>query len=238
MSSSRAWALAATAISIVAILTLAGYLALRALTRAPAEVVRSGSDALAEIARAFREGNIETRFRSYATTVSGVSYLQFASLEAVEIFERKDSATVLWGQLPLPDIVVEARVPVTYTYYLDLEDAWRISMEGSRVVVEAPGIGFNPPAADPSRLELRVTEDSLFRDSEAAKSGLQTALKGLLEDRAVEKVELVREVGRQRVEAFVRDWILHDFPTAGDIRIVVLFEGEEGPAITAPEIVE
>lgn len=238
MSSSRAWALAATAISIVAILTLAGYLALRALTRAPAEVVRSGGDALAEIARAFREGNIETRFHSYATTVSGVSYLQFASLEAVEIFERKDSATVLWGQLPLPDIVVEARVPVTYTYYLDLEDAWRISMEGSRVVVEAPGIGFNPPAADPSRLELRVTEDSLFRDSEAAKSGLQTALKGLLEDRAVEKVELVREVGRQRVEAFVRDWILHDFPTAGDIRIVVLFEGEDGPAITVPEIVE
>jgi len=37
----------------------------------------------------------------------------------------------LQGALALPDVVVEARAPVAYTYFLDLDMEWRFRLEGA-----------------------------------------------------------------------------------------------------------
>ena len=59
----------------------------------------------------------------------------------MEVFERTDSATVFWGQLALPDVVVRARAPFEYTYYLDLNKTWELTLKKkSTVTVPTPAI--------------------------------------------------------------------------------------------------
>ena len=72
---------------------------------------------LADVAAAFRQGTITTTFTSYATSVSGNQFLQFATLSQEERFRRTDQASTGFGYIPLPDVIVEANAPVTYTYY-------------------------------------------------------------------------------------------------------------------------
>ena len=67
-------------IVVVAILAAAGLYAFRSLRDLPLDMVAAGRDLLEDvgaIARAFREGTVTTSFISYATEVSGSSYLQF-----------------------------------------------------------------------------------------------------------------------------------------------------------------
>ena len=48
---------------------------------------------LAEVAAAFNQGAITTTFTSYATSVSGSQFLQFATLSQDERFRRTDEAS-------------------------------------------------------------------------------------------------------------------------------------------------
>lgn len=215
-------------VTIVAILAVAALLIFRSLARAPSDTVREGGEALATLARAFREGRVLTELHGFATRVSGTSRFQFATLETEEVFRRTDSTRVLWGRLPLPDVVVEARVPVATTYYLDLEEPWHLEIDGSMILVEVPPIRFNRPAVDASAFTIRVREGSLLRDEEAVRRNLQSALGELLRERARENVALVRETGRRRVEEFVRGWLLAEHPGSEGSRILVRFEDETG----------
>lgn len=220
---------------VAAIFALTAYTIFVGMARAPVQAARLGGEALANIASAFRAGTVETRFRTFTRGVTGSSRLQFSDLDAVESFERTESSTVLWGALALPDVVVEATVPVSYTFYLDLEEVWRLDLTGNRLTVSVPPIRFNPPAPDVSELRVRVVEDSVLRDSEQVVDALRARLTPLLQDRARDNVELVREVGRRRAELFVRDWILQDFPLAEDLRVDVVFEDEEPKQRLAPD---
>ena len=87
-----------------------------------------------------------TSFISYATEVSGSSYLQFATLKEVEVFERSDEASALWGRIDLPDVIVQATAPVDYTYHLDLDGTWQLVLEGETIQVLAPRNRYNTPA--------------------------------------------------------------------------------------------
>ena len=109
-------------------------------------------DSSRSLVEAFKTGTVTTRFVSYAAEMSGSNYLQFANLKQVEVFERTDSATVLWGQLELPDVVVRAEAPVDYTYYLDLDEPWNITIQDETVLVErAPrSAGTCPRSTSPS----------------------------------------------------------------------------------------
>jgi hypothetical protein len=190
------------------------------LTRTARSGVRAGVEATREVlggveavARAFRTGTIETSFLSYATEVSGTSYLQFASLDQVEVFERKDSAALLWGQLQLPEVVVQATAPIQYTYYLDLDEEWSFELrEDDRLLlVTAPNIRHNRPAIDASRLHYEVRADSLLRDESVALDNLRRGITEMAERRAVSNRELVREIGRRKTEQFIENWLFRDF---------------------------
>ena len=230
------WALAFAAVAIGATLVAGGLYVFHSVRSLPAEVAEGGRQALRdlrEVAAAFRTGTVTTTFRGYATDVSGTTRLQFAELRQEEAFERRDTEAVLWGALALPDVVVEARAPVTYTYFLDLDKEWRFRLEGRDVLVVVPPVEWNRPAVDVSALHLEVREGSAFRDEQVVLDRLRSELTPLLDRRAREHVPLVREAGRRKVEAFVETWLVERFADGGGYRARVLF-GDE-PAAATPQ---
>lgn len=229
------------AIVLLAVLTLAvlaGVLVLqrvRQLPREAAEGSRRVLESMRSLAAAFREGTIEVRFHSYATSVSGSTHLQFATVRRVEEFTRSDRASIFWGAVDLPDVVVSATAPVVYTAYLDLEEAWGFRLEGGTLWVQTPPIRFNRPAIDVSRLDYQVRTGSLLRDEEAVLEDLRRSLTRLSVLRSRELLPLVRDTGRQKVEEFVRTWLVHSFTDTADLRIEVSFADEEPPLKVVPE---
>jgi hypothetical protein len=231
------WALAAATVAIVAIVVGSGLYAFRSVRSLPGEVAEGGRRALqglGQVAAAFRTGTVTTTFRSYATEVGGTTRLQFAELREEEVFERRDAEAILWGALALPDVVVEARAPVTYTYFLDLDKEWRFRLEGRDVLVVAPPVEWNRPAVDVSALRFAVREGSVFRDADLAKDRLRSELTPLLERRAREHVAFVRETGRRKVEEFVETWLVRRFADGSEHRARVVFADEPAAATPRP----
>lgn len=230
------WPLTVAVLGLAAILTVGALYVFRRVTSLPSDLVEQGRGLvrdLQSVAAAFRSGTVTTSFASYATEVSGTTYLQFATLRQVEAFERKDEATVLWGQLALPDVVVEARAPVEYTYYLDLNKSWTLKLEGDTILVLAPPIEFNTPALDASALRFEVREGSVFRDEAAVLEQLRRGLSDLAKLRARQHVALVRETGRRRTEQFVETWLARAFSDGARHRAKVTFP-DEAPSAPSP----
>ena len=234
------WALAFAAVAVVAIVAATLVFLLRSAADVPGTVLKEGRAALQdlrEVAAAFSTGTVTTTFRSYATEVTGTNRLQFAEVRQMEVFERRDEAAVLWGTLALPDVVVEARAPVEYTYFLDLDEEWTFRLEGKDVHVVAPRVEFNRPSVDVSALRYEVREESVLRDEQIALDKLRSELSGLTMQRARQQLPLVRETGRRSVEAFVETWLVQRFADGGDFRARVRFADEPPPEpVRVPEL--
>ena len=237
------WPLAFVTLTLGLILVIViGFVIIR-VTSIPGDVVsgtrelaRDAVDAVERIAEAFHTGTVQTSFVSYATEVSGSAFLQFATLDQTEVLQRTDSASLLWGRLRLPDVMVEARVPVRYTYYLDLEDEWLLTLEGTTVNVLAPGVRANRPAVDASAIEYRVQADSVLRDADAVLEQLRLRITDQLAARAGENIALVRELGRRKTAGFVRTFLLSQFGEDMDgYRIEVRFRDEFDSLPASPE---
>jgi len=214
---------------LAAMLLASGLYVFRTLVRMPGDAVRAGGKLLSEltdVAAAFQQGEIETRFVSYAATVSGTNYFQFATLDQTEVYTREDSSSVLWGRFALPDVVVAATAPVEYTYYLDFEEPWRFEVEGDRLTVYTPEIRFNRPSIDASAIHFDVRASSVFRDESLAIVELKKELTTLSEARASEHIPLVREIGRRKTEEFVETWLTAQFGDGEDYRIEIVFPDE------------
>jgi hypothetical protein len=230
------WPLIAAVLGLALIVALGAAYAFRRVTSLPGEMVEQGRGILRDlksVAEGFRTGTVTTSFASYATEVSGTTFLQFATLRQVEVFERKDTSSLLWGQLALPEVVIDARAPVEYTYYLDLNKAWTLKLEGDTILVAAPPIEFNTPALDASALRFEVREGSVFRDEAAVVEQLRRGLSGLAKVRAAQHVALVRETGRRRTEQFVETWLSRAFTDGAQHRAKVTFP-DEVPSVPSP----
>jgi hypothetical protein len=238
--SNTPWALAFAAVAVVAIVAGSFVYVFRSARSLPEDVIQGGRQALqdlANVAAAFRTGTLTTTFRSYATEVTGTTRLQFAEVKQMEVFERRDEAVVLWGTFALPDVVVEARAPVEYTYFLDLDKEWQFRLEGNDVYVVAPPVEFNRPSVNVSALRYRVREGSVLRDEQIALDRLRASLSSLAAHRARQQIPLVRETGRRSVEAFVEKWLVQRFADGDGYRARVRFADEpapEAPAVPSP----
>ena len=192
----------------------------------PSEVVSKTGQALAGLASALKHGTVTTSFVSYATTVSNQQYLQFATLKQMEIFTREQSTTV-FGYPVLPDVVVEARAPVEYTYYLDFNGKWQFVLRENVLCVLAPEIKFNKPAVDASRIAYEVKKG--YFKTPAAQENLKQSITGLTVVRAKENIHLVRETGRKQVADFVERWLSRSFTDGKQYPVKVFFADEPGP---------
>jgi hypothetical protein len=230
------WALAFAAVAVVAIVAGTFVYVFRSARSLPEDVIQGGKQALQQlvnVAAAFRTGTVTTTFRSYATEVTGTTRLQFAEVRQMEVFERRDAAVVLWGTFALPDVVVEARAPVEYTYFLDLDKEWQFHLEGKDVHVLVPPVEYNRPAVDVSALRYEIREGSVLRDEQIALDRLRAQLSSLAERRARQQIPLVRDTGRRSVEAFVETWLVQRFADGDGYRARVRFADEPAPAAPA-----
>ena len=196
------------------------------------KLIGKAGKALADVASAFRQGKITTEFISYATTVSNEHYLQFATLKQTEVFTRKDEATTGFGYIPLPEVVVEARAPVEYTYYLDLNAKWDLVLKDSVIYVFAPAIHFNKPAVDASAITYEVKK-GYFKTADAQEN-LKKSITSLVALKARENIPLVRENGRRQVTEFVETWLMRSFADGKQHPVKVFFRDEQPPAGVQP----
>jgi len=181
---------------------------------------------LEKVAAAFNRGSITTTFTSYATTISGSQYLQFATLSQQEMFTRKDESSTGFGYIPLPDVIVEASAPVTYTYYLDLNARWDFRVQNGVLYVIAPNIRFNKPAVDVSRITYEVKKDSLIRNTTEAMDHLKSTITALSYAKAEANIGLVRDTGRKQTETFVQNWLAKSFADGKSYPVKVVFRDE------------
>jgi hypothetical protein len=204
----------------------------RTLQKAGRAIDKAG-EAMATVAAAFRQGTIRTSFVSYTTTITNSQRLQFATLKQMEIFTRTEEPSTGFGYVPLPDVVVEARVPVEYTYYLDLNTMWKFDLRDGVLEVYAPPIHANKPAVDVSGLTYEVRKGR-FHTTEALEN-LKSSITALVTLRAKENVPLVRETGRRETEHFVETWLARSFADGKQYPVKVYFPGESPPGrITVP----
>lgn len=231
------WAVA-MGLLIIACLVLPILLIRSAMTRVRSlgGTAESALISVRSAAEAFRASRVETVLRSYAASVKGTSKFQFAELKQLESFERTDSAALAWGAIPLPDVVVEARGTVVYTYVLDFQKRWDLKLKGSRVEVTAPAPEFGMPALDPSTLTFETKRGSVLRDEAAVRKALQTGLSGLLDQRAREHLPLVRETGRKATAEFVRNFLVSNYDDASNLEVRVRFADEPATASSVPPI--
>ncbi|MBI4658368.1 MAG: hypothetical protein HY735_05910 [Verrucomicrobia bacterium] len=231
------WAKATAWMVIVFLFLAASVYVFRSLRTLPgdavdktAEVVEKVGDALKDILSAFNQGTITTSFVSYAASLSANHYLQFATLRQSEVFTRKDEATTGFGYIPLPDVIVEARAPVAYTYYIDFNAKWDLVLKDEIIYVLAPPIQFNEPAVDASEINYEVRKGSMFRKTKQAKENLKKSIMPMVQRRAKENVGLVRETGRKEVADFVEKWLARSFVDGNKFPVKVYFADEELPA--------
>ncbi len=179
--------------------------------KATDKAISDRMDEISNIASAFKTGSVITEFTSYATKIRANNYLQVAQLETVESFSKSETTKHAWDLIKF-SAEVEIRAPVEYTFYLDLleKEAWKFELQNEEailknqeenlfrvpeIVVRAPGIQWNKPAIDIS--EMKVWENkSIGIDEDKMRNELQKEITAICNERAKEKVNLVREIAR------------------------------------------
>ena len=229
------WAKATLGMVIVGVIGLNLALIIRSCRTAPGEVIdkvgqviQKAGQALADVASAFKQGRVTTEFISYATSLTNQQHLQFAMLKQTELFTRTEGRSTGFGYIPLPEIVVEARAPVEYTYYLDLNARWDLVLKDDVIFVFAPPIQFNKPAVDASAITYEVRKGYL--KTAEAQENLKKSITSLVTLRAKDNISLIRENARRQTTEFVEHWMSGAFQDGKHYPVKVFFPDEKPPA--------
>ena len=92
--------------------------------------------------------------------------------------------------------------------------------------MDAPRIRFNTPAIDASKIEFQIQQSSVFRNESAALERLKGQLTSMAKRRALEQIDLVREIGRKETREFVEEWLADGFSDGARYRVRVRFASE------------
>ena len=235
------WARSTMWMGIVLFLVVGGAYVFKSCRDVPGDLIdKTGQaigkagNALATVAAAFNQGTVTTSFLSYATSISNNHYLQFATLRQTEVFTQTDEASTGFGYIPLPEVIVEARAPVEFTYYLDLNAKWQLLVKDNVFYVLAPPIQFNKPAVDASAIRYEVRKDSVFRNTAQAQENLKQSITFLANRRARENINLVRETGRRQTTEFVERWLMKTYTDGKQYPVKVYFADESFPGESPP----
>jgi len=234
VSKGNAWAWPIALMAITLMFVGAGVYVFKSCRDLPGDTIEKSGKLVQAIgqqvqtlASAFRQGTVTTTFTSYATTLSGNQYLQFATLSQRETFTRTDESSLLFGYIPLPDVIVEASAPVTYTYYLDLNAPWDFTLRDGVIWVIAPDIKYNKPSLDISRITYEVKKGSHFRSTSEAMENLRSSMTWMCYKKAQANIPLVRETGRKQTETFVENWLSRSFSDGKKYPVKVVFRNEK-----------
>jgi len=230
----HSWARPVMWMAVVLIVSVSGVIVFKSCRDLPGEaldktgrVIDKAGRVISNVVAAFNHKSVTTAFLSYATTISNHQRLQVATLKQTEVFTQTNQSSTGFGYIPLPDVVVEARAPVEYTYYLDLSAPWKFDLKDGAILVAAPPLHFNKPAVDVSALNYEVRKGR-FKTAEALE-GLKRSITSLVRLRASENIPLVREGARRQTAEFIENWLMKNFSDAKQYPVKVYFPGEPVP---------
>ena len=200
-----------------------------------AEVPGNLARDLGAAARNFFRGDVTRQFVSSipASEELGAGRLEVAVAKTTETISRRDEQYAFWDLLPLGSTEVEIRVPVTWRWYLPLDDGWSATIEGPILTVVAPVPRPSlPPAIHTDGMERRAEADWLRFDAAERLSELESQLTPLLSTRAGDPAhrELAREPARKVVQKFARLWLFGQGADGQSIRAVVVRFADETAA--------
>lgn len=177
------------------------------------QIVKNRMEEFSNIVTALNSGIVITELRSYTTKVTSSNYLQITQLQTVETFTKRDSLQY-W-----PDVEVETRAPVEYTFYLDLQDEWHFTLVENpndsgyvqipEIIIRAPDIKWNKPSVDISKMTERILRGSILRDEEAVKRKLRAEISKICYERAAEKIDLIRAIARENTKQYIESWLIN-----------------------------
>lgn len=151
--------------------------------------------------------DLSVQFTSYMNQTRGVQKIQLVESTAVEVIERTSKYSLFWDTFKFPNVVVLARVPTTYTYYVDLEKPFKLSFEGETLTIQAPPLEANPPAPDISGISYEVREGSVFRNTQTAFDELRRTITPLLKQKAELNRHHVQGEAEKQLELLVHGWL-------------------------------
>lgn len=189
----------------------------------------------------FTEENINKTFGEYitATKGEGSGNLEVATHETLAVFSETREKSYVWGAVSGGITSVEIKVPVTYRYYVRLDDPWKIEINGAICTVLAPAIKPGlPPAIHTDRMEKRIDESWIRFDGRQMMDELEKQMTPELNRRAQTNIQLVMEHSRKVVSTFIKNWLLQDEQWHDRFHsVVVSFEGEiEEETEAAPSV--
>ena len=235
----QAWARATVWMFVVLALAINAVIFLKTCSSVPGktldkagQVIDKAGNALSNIAAAFNQRKVTTAFISYATTISNHHRLQVATLRQTEVFTRTNQESTAFGYISWPDVVVEARAPVEYTYYLDFNAPWQFVLKDGVILVTAPTLHFNKPSVDASAISYEVRK-GYFKTAEA-QGNLKRSVTSLVTIRARENVPLIRENARKQTAEFVENWLMKSFTDGRQYPVKVYFADEKLPDALNP----
>lgn len=188
----------------------------------------------------FTEEKINKTFGEYitATKGEGSGNLEVASHETLAVFSETREKSYVWGKFSGGRTSVEIKVPVTYRYYVRLDDPWKIEINGAICTVLAPAIRPGlPPAIHTDRMEKRIDESWIRFDGRQMMDALERQMTPELNRRAVINIPLVREHSRKVVATFIQNWLLQEKQWHDRFHSVVISfadEKEEGTEAAGP----
>lgn len=176
-------------------------------------IVKVTTDTLYNISTGFSSGKVLDEFKMYVAKFEGSNKLQVASIKSVDKFSKKDSQSILWKLISLPDVIIEIQTPVEYTYYLDLKGKWEFNWNDndSSITITAPAIECGTPAVDISNLEIIEKKSSILRDNEKVKEKLKSELTEKLAKIAESKIILIKEIARTEAKSFLTAWFVNSY---------------------------
>lgn len=155
----------------------------------------------------FSQEKLKTSFISYVSSIRGVKKLQLAEIQSLEIIERESKFSIFWNMIEMPDVVVQAKIPVFYSYYVDLAEPMTFVQRQGELWVEAPALKANPPAADVSAITYEVKKGSLFRNPKPVIEEVRQTITPLLNEIAEQKKALVIDSARQQLSDIIQLWL-------------------------------
>lgn len=158
-------------------------------------------------------------FTSYVHEARGLQRVELYETRSVEIIERTSKYSLFWDFLKFPDLVVLARVPVRYSYYVDLTEPFEISLRDGRTIVNAPALRAGLPTADVSGISYEVKSGSLFRNSFNAFEELRKTITPLLQENAERQLPSAFEPARKQLMELLKNWCSASGNCHGEIEI-------------------
>ena len=151
--------------------------------------------------------DLSVQFTSYMNQTRGVRKIQLVEVTSVEVIERTSKFSLFWDTLKFPDVVVLARIPTIYSYFIDLEKPFKLRFEDDVLTIQAPPLEAGPPAPDISGISYEVREGSVFRDTRRAFDELRKTITPLLRQKAELNKPHTRAEAEKQLELLVHAWL-------------------------------